>query len=112
MHRVIKLAFVTIALAAPLAVHAQSFDQVKTVAVRSNDLDLNRSQDAQVLVRRLHAAAGQTCGPKPNAVELARARLWSACESDAFNRALATSGMARDALATAQRPPSRAVATR
>ena len=73
-----------IALAAPLAAAAAER------AVAAGDLDLNRTSDAQRMLRRLDAAALDVCGASIDSVrDQQRAVRRSACYAEAMDGAVA-----------------------
>lgn|GEM_PF-986350 len=63
-----RISLILAALLAALAVSARaepSAQITREVAVRFDDLDLSKTADAQLLLKRLHAAASQACGGRP-----------------------------------------------
>ena len=61
--RHLAIGLAALALAAPMAVRAQTADQATTTARASYaGLDLSREQDARVMLDRVNAAALEACG--------------------------------------------------
>ena len=78
-----------LATAAPVAIPAHA-DRPSAVAVRFDDLDLNRPSDAAVMLGRLDQAALEACGATPFASlrEYQQAIRWSRCYANGMDRAV------------------------
>jgi len=61
--RILAVGVMALALAAPMAVRAQSADEnIPTARASYAGLDLSREQDAQLMLNRVNNAALQACG--------------------------------------------------
>jgi len=82
---------VALAFAAPAVSYASNLANNTTqVAVRYHDLDLNKSADAAILLKRVDAAATEACGASPfSAAGYRQAVRRSACHQAATNRVVA-----------------------
>jgi len=80
--KTLLLCGVLIAAAAPAAaasIQVAGDVDVGQVKVRYGDLDLNRTDGADALIRRVRAAAETVCGVDADRRDLGRAKLQSAC---------------------------------
>lgn len=76
----------TLSCAAP--VFAQSSDTVPSVLVKYGDLNIASQAGAQVLLKRIEAAANAACGGKPDIRELSKLTRFKACRRSAVARAV------------------------
>ena len=81
-----------LALTTPLAAHAASAgDQAPTATVRYSDLNLTRSADAAVMLKRLDRAASSACGVSQFSLREVRVAVrQSDCYRDGMNQAVAS----------------------
>jgi UrcA family protein len=85
---------ITLALALPAAAHALPIDNIVThVRVVYSDLDLNRREDAAIMLARLDRAAMRACGATELSSYAVRgAARSSECFREALDRAVADVG--------------------
>jgi UrcA family protein len=77
------------ALSCATPVLAQTSDTVPSVAVKYGDLDAGSPAGAQVLLKRIGAAANTACGGAPDIRDLDRWAAFEACRRSAVARAVA-----------------------
>ena len=80
----------TLSCAAPAL--AQTSDAVPSVLVKYGDLDTRSPAGAQVLLRRIEAAAKTACGGEPDVRQLSRWAGFEACRRSAVARAVVAIG--------------------
>ena len=68
------------------AVRPQSVDAPAYVSVRSNDLDLQRPADAQILFERIEGASTQACGGTPDFRDTGRIASFDQCRKAVIKR--------------------------
>ena len=84
---VLRLALAaTLSCAAPVL--AQTSDTVPSVSVKYGDLNLGSPAGAQVLLKRIEAAANTACGGAPDIRELSQLASFEACRRSAVARAV------------------------
>jgi UrcA family protein len=76
----------TLSCAAPVL--AQTSDTVPSVAVKYGNLDIGSPAGAQVLLRRIEAAANTVCGGAPDIRQLHQWASFEACRRSAVARAV------------------------
>ena len=76
----------TLSCAAPVI--AQTSDTVPSVSVRYGDLNIASRPGAQVLLKRIEAAANTACGGAPDVRQLDRLASFEACRRSAVARAV------------------------
>jgi UrcA family protein len=76
----------TLSCAAPVL--AQTSDTVPSVSVRYGDLNIGLPAGAQVLLKRLEAAANTACGGAPDIRQLNQLAGFEACRRSAVARAV------------------------
>jgi UrcA family protein len=76
----------TLSCAAPVL--AQTSDTVPSVVVKYGDLNIGSPAGAQVLLKRIKAAASAACGGKPDIRELSKLANFKACRRSAVGRAV------------------------
>jgi UrcA family protein len=76
----------TLACAAPVL--AQTSDTVPSVSVKYGDLNIGSPTGAQVLLRRIEAAANTACGGAPDIRQLSQLASFEACRRSAVARAV------------------------
>ena len=76
----------TLSCVAPVL--AQTSDTVPSVSVKYGDLNIGSPAGAQVLVRRIDAAANTACGGKPDIRQLNQLADFEACRRSAVARAV------------------------
>src|SRR5579863_7466873 len=76
----------TLSCATPVL--AQTSDTVPSVSVKYGDLNIGSPTGAQVLLRRIEAAANTACGGKPDIRQLDRLTTFEACRRSAVTRAV------------------------
>jgi len=79
-------AVVTLSCAAPVL--ARNSDTVPSVSVKYGDLNIRSPAGAQVLLRRIEAAADTACGGAPDIRQLNEWANFEACRSSAVARAV------------------------
>ena len=79
-------AVTTLSCAAPAL--AQASDTVPSVTVKYSDLNIGSRGGAQVLLKRIDAAANTACGGAPDIRELSRLASFEACRRSAIARAV------------------------
>jgi UrcA family protein len=67
---------------------AQSSDTVPSVTVKYSDLNIGSRPGAQVLLKRIEAAANTACGGAPDIRRLDRLASFEACRRSAIDRAV------------------------
>ena len=77
----------TLAYAAPAL--AQIADTVPSVSVKYGDLNIGSRAGAQVLLKRIEAAANTVCGGEPDIRQLDQLASFEACRRSAIARAVA-----------------------
>jgi len=77
------------ALSSAAPVLAQTSDTVPSVSVRYGDLNIGSPAGAQVLLRRLEAAANTACGGAPDIRQLSQLASFEACRRSAVAKAVA-----------------------
>ena len=97
-------AAVTLSCAAPVL--AQTSDTVPSVAVRYGDLNIASPAGAQLLLKRLAAAANTACGGAPDIRELVQWASFEACRSSAVARAVVAVDSPMLTAMTHGRPPA------
>lgn len=91
MLRAITMATLTVAMFLGTSAYAEpplAPPNGKQVAVNYSDLNLSRSEGAEVLITRLRAAAAQACGPAPDIRDLVMSRYYRQCVADSVERAV------------------------
>jgi UrcA family protein len=92
MRRVLTTPVLHLAVAAMLSyaapVLAQTLDTVPSVSVKYGDLNLGSRADAQVLLKRIQAAANTVCGGAPDFRQLDQLARFQACRRSAVARAV------------------------
>jgi UrcA family protein len=92
MTRFLTPAALSLAAAAALSCAApalaQTSDSVRSVAVKYGDLNIGSPAGAQVLLKRIGAAANTACGGAPDIRELSRWPSFEACRRSAVDRAV------------------------
>jgi len=93
----LAIAALAISAAAPTiaATPVLQRDKAFALVVRTADLNLSSDADAKVLLRRIHSAAGQGCGNKPDLAELSRTRAYNLCVDASVTETLARIGNAK-----------------
>jgi UrcA family protein len=76
------------ALSGAIPARAQASDPVPSVTVKYGDLDIGSPAGAQVLLRRIEAAANTACGGPPDIRELSQWASFEACRRFAVARAV------------------------
>ena len=76
----------TLSGAAPVL--AQTSDAVPSVLVKYRDLDIGSPAGAQVLLKRIEAAANTACGGAPDIRQLSQWASFEACRKSAVARAV------------------------
>ena len=76
----------TLSCAAPAL--AQTSDTVPSVAVKYSDLNIGSRSGAQVLLKRIEAAANTACGGAPDIRQLDQWASFEACRKSAVARAV------------------------
>jgi UrcA family protein len=76
----------TLSCAAPVL--AQTSDTVPSVSVKYGDLDIGSPAGAQLLLKRIEAAAGAACGGEPDIRQLPQWVSFEACRRSAVARAV------------------------
>ena len=79
-------AIATLSCAAP--VRAQTSDSVPSVSVKYGDLNIGSPAGAQVLLKRIEAAANTACGGAPDIRQLDQWASFEACRRSAVARAV------------------------
>lgn len=69
-------------------VFAQTLDTAPSVSVKYGDLNLGSRAGAQVLLKRIEAAANTVCGGAPDTRQLDQLARFQACRRSAFARAV------------------------
>ncbi len=67
-------------------------DDVVRVKVKYGDLDLAGQAGANAMLRRIHRAANEVCGDRPNGASLDEMQLYGTCVASAVDRAVASLG--------------------
>ncbi len=67
---------------------AQTSDSVPSVSVKYSDLDLGSRAGAQILLKRIAAAANTVCGGEPDIRRLDQLSAFEACRRSAVSRAV------------------------
>jgi UrcA family protein len=83
----VAVAAVTMVCAAPVA--AANFDDTVSVSVRYDDLDINKSAGAEILLRRIDKAAVQICGGEPDQRLLGERVAFEKCRASTIDRSVA-----------------------
>ena len=93
MTRFLTLPFLCLAAAATLSCAipalAQISDAVPSVTVKYNDLNIGSRAGAQVLLKRIEAAANTACGGAPDIRQLNQLASFEACRKSALATAVA-----------------------
>jgi len=76
----------TLSCATPVA--AQTSDTVPSVSVKYGDLDIGSPAGAQLLLKRIRAAANTACGGAPDIRQLKQLATFEACRRSAAARAV------------------------
>jgi UrcA family protein len=66
--------------------------QTVSTVVSYSDLNLNSSEGAKTMFKRIRTAARQACGDEPDIGDIAGFSGWSTCVSDAVNGAIGRLG--------------------
>jgi UrcA family protein len=80
----------TLSCAAPVL--AQTSDTVPSVSVKYGDLNIGSPAGAQVLLKRIEAAANTACGGAPDVRQLHQLASFEACRKSAVARAMVAVG--------------------
>jgi UrcA family protein len=76
------------ALSCAIPALAQTSDAVPSVVVKYSDLNIGSRAGAQVLLKRIEAAADTACGGAPDIRQLSQLASFEACRRSAVARAL------------------------
>ena len=76
------------ALSGAIPARAQVSDAVPSVTVKYSDLNIGSRDGAQVLLKRIEAAANTACGGPPDIRELSQWAGFEACRRSAIGRAV------------------------
>ncbi len=76
-------------LSCAIPAHAQISDTVPSVTVKYSDLNIGSQAGAQVLLKRIDAAASTACGGAPDIRQLDQLASFEACRRPAVARAVA-----------------------